>query len=174
MKIDFSTKKGALFSDCGQYRFILWRNWNALPKILVVGLNPSTADCSRDDATTRKVTSFAKKWGYGGLFLMNCFPYISTDPKGLVNYDSLGENDQWLRYIKKEVGLTIFAWGNFEAVTKLHRDSAMARMFPNAKVIDFNLNGSPKHPLYASLKSEPRPYRTMERPKLKTLQNSAP
>lgn len=41
---------GAVISDCGRYRYALWRMWdNRLPSVLFIGLNPSTADATKDD-----------------------------------------------------------------------------------------------------------------------------
>jgi hypothetical protein len=73
---------GAEFSDCGTYRYALWRTWNALqPGVLFVGLNPSTADATTDDPTIRRCIGFAKRWGYGGITMANVFAYRATDPR---------------------------------------------------------------------------------------------
>ncbi|HDR1569813.1 TPA: DUF1643 domain-containing protein, partial [Pasteurella multocida] len=70
----------AIFSDCGTYRYVLWRIWDTLlPRITFIGLNPSTADESNDDPTIRRCINFAKKWGYGGIYMVNLFAYRSTD-----------------------------------------------------------------------------------------------
>jgi hypothetical protein len=37
--------KGAIFSPCRTWRYLLWRNWDlSLPACAFIGLNPSTAD----------------------------------------------------------------------------------------------------------------------------------
>ena len=48
---------GAELSECRTYRYVLWRIWdNSKPKIMFIGLNPSTADENTDDNTiTRTV-----------------------------------------------------------------------------------------------------------------------
>jgi hypothetical protein len=51
-------------SDCGTYRYELWRRWAEGPHVLFVMLNPSTADAVTDDATIRKCIGYAKRWGY--------------------------------------------------------------------------------------------------------------
>lgn len=156
---NLNTSKGAIFSDCGTYRFLLWRIWNVtLPKVLFIGLNLSTADNTKDDATTKKVVSFAKNHGFGGVFLANCFPYIATDPKQLIDFSHHQENDGYLRQLQNLAKEVVFAWGNFPIVAEKERDKKMHRLFPNAKVLAFNKNGTPKHPLYVPLNTRLNSY----------------
>lgn len=55
---------GAIFSPCREYRYKLWRTWDAskLP-LNVIGLNPSTADETKNDPTIRRCIQFAIDWG---------------------------------------------------------------------------------------------------------------
>jgi hypothetical protein len=47
-------KNSAVISDCEQYRYELRRVWDeSAPLVLFIGLNPSTADGSSDDNTSR-------------------------------------------------------------------------------------------------------------------------
>jgi len=152
--LDFSGPKGALLSKCKQYRFVLWRSWDTtLPKVLFIGLNPSKANQTENDATTKRIHGLSKGLGFGGFFLMNCFPYIATDPNNLNNFEKLDENDALLLKVVPKCSCVIFAWGNNPLVTRFQRDAWFIKKFPNAQVLDFNKNGSPKHPLYV-------PYRT--------------
>lgn len=76
--------KGAKISECGKYRYQLWRIWDeSLPKVLFIMHNPSTADADVDDPTIRRCIAYAKEWGYGGLYVGNLSPYRATDPKDL-------------------------------------------------------------------------------------------
>jgi hypothetical protein len=45
-----------ILSSCRQYRYVLWRQWDALDSdyALFIGLNPSTADEVEDDPTVRR------------------------------------------------------------------------------------------------------------------------
>src|SRR5262245_35048856 len=77
---------GAEFSDDRVYRWRLWRRWDHGPMLMVVGLNPSTADEHTDDPTVRRCIGYAKRWGYAGLRMLNVFPYRATDPRELVGH----------------------------------------------------------------------------------------
>jgi hypothetical protein len=46
----------------------------------------------------------------------------------------------------------IFAWGNFEVVREMGRDTELAEMFPKAKCFGVNKNGTPWHPRALSYK----------------------
>lgn len=147
---DIKESSGADFSECGNYRYVLWRIWDkTLPKVMFIGLNPSTANETTDDATIRRVKSIAKNLGYGGVYMTNCFAYISTDPKLLkTNPMSKEWNDNVLTITASRCADVIFAWGNFDIVKATGRDLELIEMFPRAKALHINKNGSPKHPLY--------------------------
>lgn len=147
--MDLFTSKGAEFSVCGLYRYILWRIWDTQkPLVMFIGLNPSTANATSDDPTIRRVKRFAHEWGYGGVYMLNCFPYISTDPKKLYNFGNTKENDDWLKKISDKCDKIVFAWGSFDVVEDKFRDQEMMEMFPDAEALIINRNGSPRHPLY--------------------------
>lgn len=144
---------GADFSECGQYRYALWRIWDETkPLVMFIGLNPSTANETENDPTIRSVERIAKANGYGGFYMMNCFPFVSTDPKQMLlcRPKSLewNTNELWLWEVAKQCQVIVFAWGNFGVVKELGRDKDLSNLFPNAKALAVNKNGSPKHPLY--------------------------
>jgi Protein of unknown function (DUF1643) len=63
---------GAVISDCGRYRYSLWRIWNASAvRVMFIGLNPSTADATQDDPTIRRCVEFARSWGFGGIYVQS-------------------------------------------------------------------------------------------------------
>lgn len=148
---------GANFSQDRNYRYALWRIWDkSLPLVMFIGLNPSTANEDKNDATIRRVISFARAWGYGGVYMMNCFAYVSTDPK-LLKSNPMSEewNNDMLTITASKCKEVIFAWGNFSIVKETGRDEELIGMFPNAKVLIINKDGSPRHPLYVPLKTIP-------------------
>lgn len=152
---------GAEFSKCGKYRYALWRIWDKTkPLVMLIGLNPSTANATTDDPTIRRVKQIATNLGYGGFFMMNCYAYISTDPAKLMVGDRGGLNDQWLVKVRGVCEAVIFAWGNFKIVRWTERDRRLTEMFPDAQALFINKNGSPKHPLYCRADTKPVPYIT--------------
>jgi len=139
---------GAKFSDCGKHRLALWRIWDEnKPLVMFIGLNPSTADAISDDPTIRRVKAMAKNWGYGGVYMMNLFTFISTDPKKLNIADgNLSSSNNWLFNVgNRKCSKVICAWGNFNV---LGRDKEVLNMFKYRYALHINKNGSPKHPLY--------------------------
>ena len=66
-------ESSAIFSDCGRYRYLLSRRWEDGDDCVFVGLNPSTADGSTNDATVRKCIHFARSWGFAGISLVNLY-----------------------------------------------------------------------------------------------------
>lgn len=151
---------GAYFSECKKYRYSLWRIWDTdLPRVMFIGLNPSTANETDDDPTIKSVTRIAKSNGYGGFYMMNCFPLVSTDPKGLYGCDHSVYNEEWLKETASKCKDVVFAWGNFEVVQKLGVDYILSKLFPHAKVLGHNKNGSPKHPLYCKSNTILIPYK---------------
>ena len=141
---------GAEFSECRKYRYALWRVWDeSKPLVMFIGLNPSTANEVDNDPTIRSVGRIAKANGYGGFYMMNCWAYVATKPENLViDRLSYQYNNDWLNIISGKCKDVVFAWGSFAIVAEKGRDKELAEMFPNAKALFINKNGSPKHPLY--------------------------
>lgn len=151
-----SSELGADFSTDRKYRYSLWRIWDkTLPLVMFVGLNPSTANETESDPTIRSCERIAKANGYGGFYMMNCWAYIATDP-ALLKINPMSEewNNNALTVIARKCKDVVFAWGSFKIVQVMGRDAELAEMFPRAKALHINKNGSPKHPLYC--KSETR------------------
>lgn len=75
---------GCELSDDEVYRYTLYRVWDKnKPVVIWVMLNPSTADGTTDDQTIRRCMDFARRWGGGGIHVINCYALRSTDPKAL-------------------------------------------------------------------------------------------
>ena len=154
------TDNGAAFSMCQKYRYALWRIWQKKkPMVMFIGLNPSTANASFDDPTIRRVKRFAFDWGFGGVYMMNLFPLVSTCPGELwpfydkCSHDVEDEmNWEWLDEISDKCDKIIFAWGSFPEATERAKE-VMSRYNGYALVI--NKDGSPRHPLYVKSDVEP-------------------
>lgn len=108
--------KGADISECGTYRYRLWRGWDDdEPFVGFLMLNPSTANAEKDDQTIRKCMSFAKKWGYGGIMVTNLFALRTKSPKVLKAFtgDRIGlDNTGFVIDEAKACAKTVAAWGN--------------------------------------------------------------
>jgi hypothetical protein len=143
---------GAMFSDDRKYRYALWRKWDKTkPMIMFIGLNPSTANEDQDDPTIRRVIRFARYWGFGGVYMLNLFTYVTAYPEKLLKCDNpLMLADWYLQLYAKKVERIVFAWGSFPE--SVERAKQVKAMFPIAFCLGRNSNGSPKHPLY--LKSD--------------------
>jgi len=160
--MDLFETNGADFSNDRKHRFALWRIWDqSKPLVMFIGLNPSTANENTDDNTIKRVKSIAKNLGYGGIYMCNVFTFISTDPKALENIDNINTNHlnyAGLPYYHSKCSDVIFAWGNFDIIRSLQKDIELKNLFPNAKALHINKNGSPKHPLYCKKDITPIPY----------------
>ncbi len=159
MQIFTDETKGAELSECGAYRYQLWRVWNdKLAKVLFIMLNPSTADADKDDPTIRRCIGFAKSWGYGGFYVGNLFAYRSTSPKGLFKpFDPVGKlNDYNLMRMEEKCEIIVCAWGNAPIIKKMRKEHKPLE-FLNKPMhyIDLAKDGTPKHPLY--LKGDLKP-----------------
>lgn len=140
--------KGAIFSDDRKYRYVLFRIWDdTKPKVLLIGLNPSTANENTNDNTITKVIKVAAHNGFGGIYMMNLFGLVSKDPDDLKkSIDPVGMNDQFLNEYSKGVSKIVFCWGSFKQAEG--RKEIIMNMFPDAYCFKHTKNGSPWHPLY--------------------------
>lgn len=149
----------AIFSEDRQYRYVLWRIWdNTKPLVNFIGLNPSTADETKDDPTMRRCASFAKSWGYGGFFMTNLFSFKATKPEDLKKApDPIGKDtDKWILEIEKKVEKVIFVWGVNGIY--LNRDIEIKKIITKGHFIELSKDGHPKHPLYLKGGLIPKPY----------------
>lgn len=138
--------KSAILSKNRKHRYLLSRIWDLdNENILFIMLNPSSADEDIDDATTTKVISFSKKWGYGGLHICNLYTYRTSSPKKLfsVQKNKRGSNKSEIKKYAKKCSKIVYAWGNKEKVPPW-----LNQMVPNPSFIELSKEGVPKHPLY--------------------------
>lgn len=146
--------KTATIDETGQYRYQLGRCWvHSHPLLLVVVmLNPSTADADQDDRTVKRCVEFAKSWGYGAIRVVNLFALRATDPRELKEHpDPVGpDNDRYLR--RATTGEQVLcAWGNHGSL--FGRALQVLEMMKTQSTSEFwrfavTSKGMPKHPLY--------------------------
>lgn len=142
-----------------EYRYLLWRVWNRKkPLVMVFGINPSTANDFKNDATISRLAGskgLAKHWGNGGLIMANLFPRISTDPEVIEKYRAhderlgrLEKNDAYISKYLPHVDKVVFAWGRFPTFSRDLEISHLCRKFDKPTyVLKLNQDGSPMHPL---------------------------
>lgn len=148
----------AVISPCGMYRYRLTRDFaEGRPhRVVFVGVNPSTADATLDDATVRKWTGFASRWGtYAGFDVGNLFAFRSTDVKALASAaDPVGpENDRHLFDLLSEADTVVPCWGDRAKIPKClwpridRVRSLIAQSAAPVFVFGLTKGGDPKHPL---------------------------
>lgn len=141
--------QAAHISSCGRYRYMLERAWGrGNARLLIVGLNPSTADALLDDPTIRRCVGFAKGLGYDGLLMGNLFAARSTSPSALASFeDPVGpENDEWLLKLQNRARGTVAAWGNGGRLNG--RSQQVLKEMKNVSCFGVTNLGEPRHPLY--------------------------
>lgn len=143
-----AVERGAVISECGRYRYSLWRRWGTSGIVMFVGLNPSTADAKQDDPTIRRCMEFARSWGYGALVMCNLFAWRSTDPESMkAAADPVGpDNDATLLVEAATASVAVAAWGVHGA--HQGRNNAVREMLPRLHCLTLTKDGHPGHPLY--------------------------
>jgi hypothetical protein len=154
---------GALLDETRTYRYLLWRDCGeGVGTVAFVMLNPSTADESENDNTIRKCMTFARKWGYKRLVVVNLFGFRTKDPDELEKIrdreKAVGlDNDAFLDAVCGGYGpwaadLVIAAWGGHGK--HLDRDHVVLERLRKAKhpphylKLSTGKRKSPYHPLY--------------------------
>lgn len=153
--------RGAEFSECQTYRYRLWRIWDeALPKLIFIMLNPSTADMETNDPTVERCERRAWTGNYGGLIVVNLMAYRSTDPKvlkDLAQGERFGPNNaEALEWALSLDGDHICGWGkdgHLGPVAWLATRAARAGV--QLLCLHKNKDGSPAHPLYQPYSKQP-------------------
>lgn len=148
---------GAVISDCGRFRERLWRIWSDRPRLMFVGLNPSTAGPEVNDNTVDWLMGWALANGFGGLEIANAYTFRTAYPAELraarypTSCGSLAMLVALAKVIDAEGGRVATGWG-----TKIqpNHESDLVVDLEIAGVLLYrwgvNKGGSPKHPLYLS------------------------
>lgn len=154
---------GAIFDDSERYRYRLWRLWDAaLPRILWVMFNPSTADEMKLDPTVTRCYRYAQAWGFGAFEVVNLFALRSTDPKGLLAVaDPVGPgNDDAIVEAALGATRTMAAWGSMRLAKSRaeHVRRLLMREGVQFMALKLTKDGSPCHPLYQRSDAQPMPW----------------
>lgn len=165
---DLAGEIGCILSDCGAYRYRLWREWERnLPTLAFLILNPSTADHATNDPTITRCLSRAITGGYGRLEVANLFPLRTTNPDELLTHpEPVGPKrdtaDCAILDAIDKAHTVICAWGTHQAAAERATDVLdiirMVGMRNKLFHLGLNKDGSPKHPLYIAAGTRPKPF----------------
>ena len=149
-----------LANDKSRCRFLLGKQGKNM--LLVIGLNPSTADQQRSDTTATKVETIARHQGYDGFVMANLYPQRSTDPKALPKRQAKEKSQQNIQVIQDAIkrwpiGAIWAAWGqNIQLRPYLLQNCAgIARALQNESLHwshygSLSKQGHPRHPSRAA------------------------
>lgn len=162
--------------DDAWFRFRLGRTWDIeKPPVMFIGLNPSTATHLTNDRTVARCTLDAKRWGYGGLFMMNVFPYRATKPQAMRAFyknrfmchealaeDSFSENTRQIVEVSNGCTMIICAWGNHGKFLNGGRNLVeILHGFGKGELLNcyrITKQGEPEHPLYQLYTAQTQPF----------------
>jgi hypothetical protein len=148
----FTIPSGAIFTDERTHRVYLWRIWDRTkPLVMFILLNPSTANETLDDPTVKRCIGFAKRWGYGGVFMCNVFTLVSTDPKALNKEQNIAMGASLaMRVIREKCDKAIAGWGTYVTQVRQWEDRVerIKRDLSPLYCLGLTQDGHPKHPLY--------------------------
>ena len=138
----------ATFSPHRTYRYALTRRWGEGPTMVVIGLNPSTANETANDPTIRRCIGFATRDGCGGLVMLNLFALRATNPRVMLAHpEPIGpENDATILRHTAGAERVVVAWGAHGG--HLERDRHIRALVPGATCFGVTAAGHPRHPLY--------------------------
>lgn len=153
-------ERKTIFSPDRVYRYTLWRHWFDFQRggfVMFIGLNPSTADETRDDPTIRRCIDYAKRWGFGALCMTNLFAFRATDPEVMkAAKEPIGpQNNTFLLACAADAQLIVAAWGNDG--THLNRGREILYLLaaashsikvPPIHILEMTKWQQPCHPLY--------------------------
>lgn len=159
-----ATTRGALFSPCRQYRYLLWRTWDASkPALCFIMLNPSTADAENNDPTVERCQRRAVTSGFGAVHVLNVFAFRTTDPEDMKKEsDPVGpENDGYIARAaasaKANGAQLVAAWGHHAQF--MDREKHVLKIFRHFDVdlycLGVTMAGYPRHPLYVGYETKP-------------------
>lgn len=154
-------KMSARFSQDRRYRWTLTREWGTGTFCAFIGLNPSTADETKNDPTITRCISHARSWGHENFLMLNLYAFRATDPREMWaarkrGVDIIGQENYF-----DDLGC-IAAWG----IGGGDRGKNFGKFAIDAGVkLDCLMktrDGHPQHPLYLPGGLMPEPWNYSE------------
>ena len=151
-------------NDCYRYRLRL--TWApALPAMMALMMNPSAAGHQGSDRTVNRTIDFARRWGYGTLWVANSAAYRATNQSTLDDVpDPIGPgNEAALISMAAEARFILAAYGSPKALNMRGVGHRWAHMLAAAghrlHVLRLGKDGAPGHPLYIAANTVPFEWR---------------
>ncbi len=119
-------KSKALFSDDGEHRLLLWKEWDKdKPAAMIIMIHPNTADDLIVDHTTMLVMNNLHRLGYGCANIVNLYSRIMDRLSLRFNSDEdllSAENDKLIEEYAEKSDVIIIAWGSIGNHSQRIRD----------------------------------------------------
>ncbi|MCA2247576.1 DUF1643 domain-containing protein [Mycobacterium intracellulare] len=112
-----------VISPCQRYRYRAVRVWDSsLPTLGVVGHRIVTGGLRRCDTDLRRISVFARAWGYGGVDLGHLYGLAAANFEVAGSrIDQIGaDNDTHLAAVCQDNDLTVLAWGHDADPARAH------------------------------------------------------
>lgn len=147
--------KTASFSGCRNYRFTLSRIWHRSNprRLVVIGVNPSTATDTEDDPTIRRCVTLAIRELCGGYVMLNLFALRETNLKAMLQHPlPHGGSFPFWECVSCDnyEPIVVAAWGTEGKHRR--RDLEVCEELERLKVplwcLGITDKGFPRHPLY--------------------------
>lgn len=138
------------------HRYLLEKKGNR--ELIVLGLNPSTADSEVPDRTMKKVMHYAEQEGFDGFAMINLYPQRAIKPYNLKEFNpeihkkNLEKIETLISRIENPIILLAFG-GNIMNIAYLKIclidiHNLLIKYNTSWKCLDVGKTGFPKHPLY--------------------------
>lgn len=147
-----------MIGDNDKVRYLLKKEGSK--PLVVIGVNPSTANDDRPDATMTRVLGIAERNGYDGFIMLNLYPQRSVKPASLSREFDAAIHEENLRQIKDALsGIdrpdVLLAFGDNIGIRPYLKNCLRDIV---ATITDHNPhwlqlgtptgNGNPRHPLF--------------------------
>lgn len=150
-----------VMSKDGTKRYSITQVWDNNKKVAqLIMFNPSTADGSKSDATTRRLRSELSKQGFGGIHIVNLYSARASKPSALKDMtdESKGMTSVG-KYLNPNASVTIAAWGGLGRKSSTgtghlqqQRELEVIKELANRKIelkaFSTTKGGDPVHPIY--------------------------
>ena len=142
-----------LFSADRAYRYYLTRRLREDGKgsRVCIGLNPSTADETKDDPTVRRLAMRAYDDGFRSITMLNLFAYRATDPRKMLSHaDPVGQrNDSVIIGMAASADSIVICWGSHGSYGSRSGEvlHILKRHRHNISHFGLTKSGEPRHPV---------------------------